>query len=306
MPTSVYFSPKVTTEQFLYEDIIIESLKMYGQDIYYLPREIISVDNILNEDIESNFNSTYMVEMYIENTQGFDGDGELLSKFGIELRDQATFIVSKRRWEQLVGSGGNGIVTERPAEGDLIYLPLTQSLFEVRFVENESPFYQLSDLPTYSLQCEIFEYSGETINTGNPDIDVVNSELAMQVAIVINNSNGIDFAINESIQQETTPGSGEYITGRLITREIIDSTSSKLFIADWATTDGEYHNFNTIGTIQGISSGAVWSPVSVNDINSPITSPAFPSDSFAANQVFEQAADSIIDFSESNPFGDIT
>ena len=306
MSTSVYFSPKVTTEQFLYEDIIIESLKMYGQDIYYLPREIISVDNILNEDIESNFNSTYMVEMYIENTQGFDGDGELLSKFGIELRDQATFIVSKRRWEQLVGSGGNGIVTERPAEGDLIYLPLTQSLFEVRFVENESPFYQLSDLPTYSLQCEIFEYSGETINTGNPDIDVINSELAMQVAIVINNSNGIDFAINESIQQETTPGSGEYITGRLITREIIDSTSSKLFIADWATTDGKYHNFNTIGTIQGISSGAVWSPVSVNDINSPITSPAFPSDSFAANQVFEQAADSIIDFSESNPFGDIT
>ena len=97
MPTNVYFSQKVKSEQNLYEDIVIESLKMYGQDVYYLPREVITEDAILNEDVESNFNDAYMVEMYIENIEGFEGEGNILAKFGVEIRDQATFIVSKRR-----------------------------------------------------------------------------------------------------------------------------------------------------------------------------------------------------------------
>ena len=151
MATNVYFSQKVRSEQNLYEDIVIESLKMYGQDVYYLPRTIVSKDTILNEDIESNFNDAYIIEMYISNVDGFEGDGNLLSKFGVEIRDQANFIVSTRRWEQYIGahnkagasSTGYDLVANidrthsentdyiRPAEGDLIYLPLSGSLFAI-------------------------------------------------------------------------------------------------------------------------------------------------------------------------------
>src|SRR5210317_2105432 len=102
MATNVYFSQKVKSEQNLYEDIIIESLKMYGQDVYYLPRNLVNVDNILNEDVPSSFNSSHKIEMYIENVEGFDGEGDLFTKFGVQIRDAATFIVSRRRWDQTV------------------------------------------------------------------------------------------------------------------------------------------------------------------------------------------------------------
>jgi len=120
MATNVYFSQKVRSEQHLYEDIVIESLKMYGQDVYYLPRDVAHIDTILSEDVEAEYDSAYVVEMYIENTEGFEGEGDLLSKFGVEVRDQATFIVSRRRWEQLIGVHNNGINSVRPNEGDLI------------------------------------------------------------------------------------------------------------------------------------------------------------------------------------------
>ena len=305
MATNVYFSPKVKSEQNLYEDIVIESLKMYGQDVYYLPREIVSKDNILNEDIESNYDDAYIIEMYIANIDGFEGDGNLLSKFGVEIRDQANFIVSKRRWEQYIGKDGvnytNGV---RPGEGDLIYLPLSQSLFEVRFVEHQSPFYQLSNLPTYTLQCELFEYSGESINTGVQEIDAINSSIAQQTVIIINSSNGTNFTIGESVSQEIG-STGEYVTGRVVTSEVIDSSTSKLFITDWATTDGEYHEFLVGSSIVGDDSGASWSITDVYDINDTANKSMFVNDSSAQNQDFEVVADGIIDFSESNPFGDI-
>jgi hypothetical protein len=142
MATNVYFSPKVKQEQNLYEDIVIEALKMYGQDVIYLPRNLVSYDNITNSEF-SEFVDAYAVEMYIENTEGFGGEGDLMSKFGLEIRDTATFVVSKRRWEQLVGIWNNSLNSERPSEGDLIYLPLSNSLFEIKMTEHEQPFYQL-------------------------------------------------------------------------------------------------------------------------------------------------------------------
>ena len=104
MATSPYISQKVRSEQNLYEDIVIESLKFYGQDIYYIPREIVNKDKVFLDDVPSRFTDAYKVEMYIENTEGFEGEGDLFTKFGIELRDQATFIVSRRRWKQLIGN----------------------------------------------------------------------------------------------------------------------------------------------------------------------------------------------------------
>ncbi len=304
MATNVYFSGKVASEQNLYEDLIIESVKMYGQDVYYLPREMVSVDNILNEDIESNYDTAYTIEMYIEGADGFAGEGDILQKFGIELRDQATFIVSKKRWDQLVGVNNNGINSSRPTEGDLVYLPLSKSVFEVRFVEHESPFYQLQDLPVYKIQCELFEYSDESINTGVEEVDGINVGVASQLTLIINNTNAIDFIINENVRQETFIGSGEYVTGRVVTSENVDVDNTKITLTDWATTDGLYHNFNNTTPLTGLTSGAIWDVVEVYDINSVVSKRAF-SDKFADNQAFEQEGDSIIDFSENNPFGDI-
>ena len=303
MATNVYFSQKVKGEQDLYEDIVIESLKMYGQDVYYLPREIVQLDNILNEDIESVFDSAYTIEMYIANIDGFEGDGNLLSKFGVEIRDQANFIVSKKRWNQYIGSKGAGSLEGlRPGEGDLIYLPLSKSLFEIRFVEHESPFYQLSNLPTYTLQCELFEYSGEQIQTGLSDIDGVMEDISQQLVLVINNSNGTEFTIGETIEQEIGD-TGEFVTARVVSYETVDTTTKKLFVTGWATTDGAYHAFTTT-TIDGEASGAQWTVTDVYNIDDPIANKAL-NDSESRNQEFELEAEGIIDFSESNPFGEI-
>jgi len=171
MPTNVYFDHDYPEEQNLYESLIIEALRLYGQETYYIPREAIRDDEILNEEF-SRFRDAYALEMYIENTQGFEGEGNLLSKFGLEIRDQATFIVSRRRFRRLVElPEADAVYEDRPQEGDLIYLPLARSLFQIKFVEHEQPFYQLRNLPTYQLQCELYEYSGEEIETGIPAID---------------------------------------------------------------------------------------------------------------------------------------
>jgi len=178
MATNPYFSQAVRSEQSLYEDIVIESLKMYGQDIYYLPRDVISEDRILGEDIPSRFNSSYKVEMYIENVDGFDGEGDLFTKFGVEIRDQATFIISRRRWSQTVHRYDNDITVARPSEGDLLYIPFSKKLFEITHVEHEQPFYQLQNLPTYKLRCELFEYGNEDIVTGVDTIDDIQHDYA--------------------------------------------------------------------------------------------------------------------------------
>ena len=313
MATNVYFSQKVKSEQNLYEDIIIESLKMYGQDVYYIPRNIVYNDDILNEDIASTFDDAYVVEMYIENVEGFEGDGDILSKFGVEIRDQATFIVAKKRWNQIKANSNSGVTSLRPNEGDLIYLPLSKSLFEIRFVEHEQPFYQLSNLPVYKMQCELYESNGESINTGITEIDDVVSTNAPQLAMVVGTGNGTEFTINESVRQLASDGSGAYITGRVVAFEKPTADTRKLFIADWATTDGEYHSFHTSQVITGLDSGASWTPTNVYDVNDvPVTNSdnvtsdsSFPTDSQAQNQSFETVADDIIDFSETNPFGDI-
>ena len=171
MARNIYFSDAVRSEQRLYESIIIESLKMYGQDLYYLPRTIVNENTIFGEDVPSQFNNSYKIEMYIENTEGFDGEGDLFTKFGVEIRDEATFIVSRKRWNNTVGQANNEIEGERPREGDIIYIPLSNSMFEVMHVEHEQPFYQLANLPVFKMRCQLFEYSGEDLDTGVDVID---------------------------------------------------------------------------------------------------------------------------------------
>jgi hypothetical protein len=178
MPTNFYFQNGVTSgttnEQRLIEDLVIESLKIYGHDIYYLPRTLVNEDSIFDEATLSQFTQAYPLEMYFDNIDGFEGQGDLFTKFGIEIRDQATFVLSKRRWEQMIDtSGGIFTLEARPAEGDLLFFPLTGSLFEIKLVEFQNPFYQLSKINVFKMQCELFEYSSEVINTGIAAIDAI-------------------------------------------------------------------------------------------------------------------------------------
>jgi hypothetical protein len=135
MATSVYFSGAVKSEQDLYEDLVTESIKIFGQDVVYLPREQISEDDLLNE-VWNQYTQAFPIEMYIENFEGFEGDGNLLGKFGLEIRDTARFVVTKHRWNAVVGAAAHGISNfTQPREGDLIYMTMSQVLFEIKYVE---------------------------------------------------------------------------------------------------------------------------------------------------------------------------
>ena len=175
MPTNHYFqsgsgigSPG---EKRLYENLIMEGLKIYGHDCYYLPRTLVNQDLILGEDVLSKFDDSYLLEMYIETTEGFAGEQELVSKFGLEIRDDTTFMISKRRWQDQVDTPATLIKEGRPNEGDLIYFPLMNSFFEIQFVEDQEPFFQLGNLPVYKLRTTRFEYSSERIDTDVAAID---------------------------------------------------------------------------------------------------------------------------------------
>lgn len=171
MATNFYFNNfDSSSEQFLIEDLVIESIKIYGHDVIYLPREIVNRDFVFNEDGISKFEDNYMIEMYIKNVDGFEGEQDFMSKFGLEIRDQITFSVSIRRFADEIAVNEQSL---RPNEGDLIFFPLTSSFYEIKFVEHEAIYYQLGDLQIYDLKCELYEYSGEEFNTGSDLLDQI-------------------------------------------------------------------------------------------------------------------------------------
>jgi hypothetical protein len=185
MATNFYFQSGIPmgrrSESLLMEDLIIECLKIYGFDTYYIPRKEENEDLILNEDVLNTYTYAQPLEMYLENVDGFGGDGELLTKFGLEIRDTATFIVSRRRWENVIGQFGDTVLTNRPAEGDVIYFPLTKSFFEIKKVETKDPFFQVGQLYVFKLYCELMQYSSERFNTGIDEIDDLTTELGQDI-----------------------------------------------------------------------------------------------------------------------------
>lgn len=169
MATNFFFNNfQNSQEQLLIENLIIESIKIYGHDIVYIPRKRVSVDQMLNEDPLREYVHAVPVEMYIKNVEGFEGEGDFLSKFNLQIRDQITFSVARRVFADEVGTIES---IDRPQEGDLIFFPLNRKLFEVKFVEHEPVFYQLGSLQFYDLKCELFEYNNEYFETGIDDID---------------------------------------------------------------------------------------------------------------------------------------
>src|SRR6056300_170908 len=246
MPTNVYFDTGTVPEQHLYEDLIIEQLRIYGQDVYYIPRKMAGTDSIWQEDISSSFESSYLIEMYMETIDGYEGEKELMSKFGLDIQDDATFVVARRRWEQFVSIDNNLIVSSRPNEGDLIYFPKASKLFEITFVDHDDPFYQVHNLPTYKLKCKTFEYGSEAIDTGIAEIDEIEDD------------NSLDM-LSHQMTLEAEVGS-------ILLENAVEGADASYIIL-------ETYNVATI-------------------------------DENSQNDDFELADDNILDFTESNPFGD--
>ena len=307
MATNVYFNGNVKSEQDLYEDLTIEALQIYGQDIVYIPRQEITKDEILNESY-SRFSDSYVVEMYLENVDGFEGDGDLLSKFGLEIRDTANFIVSKRRWEKQVNKWTN---TNRPMEGDLLYLPMSGSIFEIKFVEHEKPFYQLQNIPVYQLQAELFEYTDEDLDVGIDAIDRIETLNATSYTYSMNTGSG-DYSIGETVIQWTgendSAGNPINIEGEVAAWEDLGLTTGNLTVVSLVTTDGKFRQLyvdtDPLKQVVGTESGAAYNVMFADTKIAIFAKTNYNRDEYADNDIFESTAEDIIDWSETNPFGD--
>jgi hypothetical protein len=173
MATNPYFK-NYSGEQNLVEDLTIEIIKTMGRDMIYIPRDINTKDSLLGEQIDASYTKGIPLEMYIESFSGFEGQGDIITKFGIEVKDNVMLVVAKKRFENEVTN--RYIQITRPREGDLIFFPLAKAIFEINFVEHENPFYQLGKLYSYKLTCELFTYNREKVETGNTDVDAVETE----------------------------------------------------------------------------------------------------------------------------------
>ena len=283
MPTNVFFNHAVNTEQHLYEDLVVESLRLYGHETFYLPRELVEEDTILGEDVQSEFGDAYSVEMYIENTDGFEGEGDLFSKFGVRVNDQVTFVISLRSWERFISLDSNLATGLRPNEGDLIYLPLSGGLFEIKFVEHENPFYQVGKLFVFKLRCELFEYSGEDFDTGVSNIDLVEDQQAYSIEMTMTEGGTGTYYVNENITLDSAV-IGEVVSWVPSTRKLtIKDNTKTLQVGD---------------TLVGATNGASYTIATITDIMT------FANDGNAQNKDFEDNDTNYLDFSETNPFGE--
>ena len=276
----------LATERSLYQNLVKEAIQIYGHDVYYVNRETVALDNVLGEDALSKYTNAEPIEMYVEDGAGFGGDKEIISQFGLENRNEITFVVSKERFQEMdsqinleEGEGsialedgsidqtdsssnlttltGNYYIlqdiattdADRPQEGDLVYHPVFEKMFEINFVDHDEPFYQLDNNPVYKLRCKQFEYASEVMDTGIATIDAIEGDLSTdtrQYQITLENEVG-------SVQLENAADTGG--ASFIITEDYI--------VGDYVT------------------------------------------DKTSQNELFDQLDDTVLDFTESNPFGDV-
>ena len=205
--TNVFFNNFTNSmEQDLIASLIVESISIYGHSVYYLPRTLVSKDEVYGEDTLSTYKSAYDIDMYISSYDSYGGDGTFLSKFNLEIRDEITFVVAHRTFENEIQTQSDLI---RPREGDLIYSRMMKRLFVVKFVDERATFYQMGDLQSYKLTCEVWEYSNETLDTGIPEIDAIEDKYSFagtgntQISnTAFDTALGDVFATNEEIQTQ--------------------------------------------------------------------------------------------------------
>lgn len=199
MAINPYFNnTKYKPSQDLMEDLMIESIKTKGVDVYYIPRRFANLDTVFGEDTLSSFNISFPIEMYLDSHNSFEGEREIVSKFGIEIRDNMTLTVSKKRFEQeaakVPAMADRPIELDSPMMGDLIYFPLSKGLFEIKYVDNKQIFFQGGKLYTYKIECELFKYSMEEIDTENSDIDIIEDNIVTEVDV--DNDGDVDYIVD--------------------------------------------------------------------------------------------------------------
>lgn len=302
MPTNVYFTHGTRNEQYLVEDLIIESLKIYGQEFFYIPRTLVSKDEILGEDRLSEFKSSFPIEMYFENVDAFDGQGQFIQKFGLMVEQSATLVVARRRWDQLVGRYGQTIIPNRPCEGDLIYFPLSKGLFEIKFVKHQDPFYQLGKLYVYKLQVELFQYASERIDTGIAEVDVFESLKTMTTnatrsrygsVLSINVTNqGSGYTSAPTVQIASSSGRDATATAVLGS----GPSAGRVIRVDVTNGGTGYQTAPIISFIGGGGVNAAATATIEVDIDKV--------DSYGDNNKFKQEGADVV-FSVDNPFGEV-
>lgn len=288
MATSVYFnnfSVGVINEQRLLEDLIVESIQIMGHDCFYIPRDSYNGDDeIYGETINAKFTRAYAIEAYIANVEGYEGDGDFFSKFGLEIRDTSNFIISDRAFRKYIPSN----IAQRPREGDLLYVPVMRKLFEIKFVEEELNFFSIGKRNPYmhELRCELFRFSDEQIDTGVEEIDEVE----------VQNSYTIELALGN--------GTGTFYDGEVVFQGSNVATSNvKATVTDYDVATKKITLRNVIGsfatatTIRGVTSNASYNVVSTDVLGDHVFYDQYD------NKALQTEAALFIDLSEINPFG---
>ena len=296
MPTNFYFNPfplnQITSEQLLVEDLVIEAMQIYGMDIFYMPRSSRdSVDLLYGEDTLKTYTSAYALEMYLEDVTGMEGEGDFMSKFGLEIRDELTFLVSRRRFAFTVNQ-------TRPNEGDLIYIPMLQNFFEITFVEhenNQAMFYTLGrgrggNVYVYALKLKQFVFSNEVVETGNAEIDGQIRDSYPRTRLTLN-AGGSGAFVNDEIIFVSPDATYANATVQAIVHNSVTGASVDVY-----RVRGTF----TSGTLRGKTSGATWTLNTVSDTSTMDN--AF--EDIVDNNRIETESDAIIDFTEHNPFGE--
>ena len=367
----------IASERSLYQDLLKEAIQIYGHDVYYVNRTTVALDNVLGEDSLSKFTTQHPIEMYVEDAEGFGGDKEIISQFGLENRNEITFVVSKERFQEMdsqitiedgTDTTGGSILLEsgtvsqtsnssilttldgdnfyilmdtattdadRPLEGDLVYHPVIAKMFEISFVDHDEPFYQLDNNPVYKLRCKQYEYSGEIIDTGITTIDAIEDDLSQdtsQFQFTLEQSS----AVNEDIRLEYRLDSGlvlldgtdldfnrmsldhsgtiENLTagGTILLEGNSGATGSLLNENSSISVSNNSSSDNLVGEDDETSVGESILLENEADTGQPqyLISEDYiigdgDTDKTTQNELFETLDDSVLDFSETNPFGDV-
>jgi hypothetical protein len=366
MPTSPYFPTYYaghSGEQGLVQDLVDEQIKLFGTDIYYIPR-IVLQDSTLDEVRYSKYQEQFQIEMLLQNVMGFGDNAEFISKFGLRITDEIIFRVSTRRWEQEVAEHSPTLVVEsRPNEGDLLYFPLTKDIYEIKFVGKEEPFYQFGKIQFYAITAEIYEVGQDDFDTGVAEIDAVEQLFDNAIKLFMDPGGSGDFTVGEEVvgdeflAKATAAITGDAVSGITITdggahykvatppsvtisggggtgataTATVSSTGivngititgggsgytsvptvvidyspkdNRAEVKSWDSTTRALQVINRTGTfttdevVTGLTSGAKWSPETFDTLNNT-------SSTYDQNRAIENDADNIVDWSESNPFGE--
>ena len=318
----------IATERTLYQNLIKEAIQIYGHDVYYMDRQSVNEDTLFGEDTTNQFNTQHPIEMYVEDGEGYAGDKEIMTQFGLENRNEITFVVSKERFQELdrqvqiesstdttggsilletgtidqsedssilsTVSGDNNFYiiqdtaatnSDRPLEGDLVYHPVLTKVFEVSFVDHDEPFHQLDNNPVYKLRCKQYEYSQEVIDTGIAEIDAIEDDLSTdttehQFTLEQSSTQNEGISIQHSVGNfglllEETDGDN------IIAEDDDSSVGTNILLENAADTGNDAY--------------LIQEDYIVGDMST---------DKTAQNELFDSLDDDILDFSESNPFGD--